>query len=90
MSAEQGGFTTVSDSLSEHVAQLERLFAAREPDLRQSDAFVARFVRPLGMTTSATRHLCDAIERVASARGVSPAAADTMAVGTSDAISPGR
>ena len=90
LSAAAGGFTTVADNLTEHVGQLERLFAAGEPDLRQSDAFVARFVRPLGMRTTANTHLCDALERVAADRRVSRAPADAVAVDTPDAISPGR
>lgn len=90
LSSDAGGFTVVADDLPEHVRQLEQLFAAGAPDLRQSDAFVARFVRPLGMTTDATMHLCDALERVASARRVSRETADAVAVDTPDAISPGR
>jgi hypothetical protein len=90
LSADAGGFTTVADGLAEHVRQVEALFAEAEPDLRRSDNFVARFVRPLGMTTGATEHLCDAIERVAATRRPIRAAADTMAVDTPDAISPGR
>jgi hypothetical protein len=65
LSAERGGFAIVSDSLGEHVRQLESLFTAGEADLGASDRFVARFVRPLGMNTSATMQLCDAIERAA-------------------------
>jgi hypothetical protein len=90
LSSGAGGFTVVADDLRAHVRQLEQLFAAGEPDLRQSDAFVARFVRPLGMTTDANTHLCDAFERVASARRVSRETADAVAVDTPDAISPGR
>jgi hypothetical protein len=90
LSADAGGFTNVADGLAEHVRQVEALFAEAEPDLRRSDNFVARFVRPLGMTTGATEHLCDAIERVAATRRPIRAAADTMAVDTPDAISPGR
>jgi len=90
LSAATGGFTTVADNLPEHVGQLGHLFAAGEPDLRQSDAFVARFVRPLGMTTAANTHLCDALERVAADRHVSRAPADAVTVDTPDAISPGR
>jgi len=90
LSEAAGGFTVVADDVAEHVRQLERLFAEGEPDLRQSDAFVARFVRPLGMTTDANTHLCDALERVATARGASREPADAMAVDTPDAISPGR
>ncbi len=90
LSAEEGGFTIVSDTLPEHVRQLERLLAGGETDLRDADRFVARFVRPLGMRTSATSHLCDAIERVAAARHVSRLSVDAMPADTSDAISPGR
>jgi hypothetical protein len=90
LSEAAGGFTVVADDLPEHVRLLEKLFAEGEPDLRQSDAFVARFVRPLGMTTDANTHLCDALERVAAARGASREPADAMAVDTPDAISPGR
>jgi hypothetical protein len=42
------------------------------------------------MTTDANTHLCDALERVAAARGASREPADAMAVDTPDAISPGR
>jgi len=90
LSAAAGGFTIVADDLPEHVRQLERLFDKGQPDLRQSDAFVARFVRPLGMTTEANTHLCDALERVAAVRRVSHAPADAVAVDRPDAISPGR
>jgi hypothetical protein len=90
LSSANGGFTTVSDSLSQHVRQLEDLFASSEPDLRHSDAFVARFVRPLGMTTSATQHLCDAIEGVAARHHASSAPADSAPIDTPDAISSGR
>lgn len=90
LSAAAGGFTVVADDLREHVRQLEQLFDGGQPDLRQSDAFVARFVRPLGMTTDANTHLCDALERVAALRHASRASANAVAVDTSDAISPGR
>jgi hypothetical protein len=90
LSAAEGGFTVVANDLAQHVRQLEQLFAAGEPDLRHSDAFVARFVRPLGMTTDANSHLCDALERVAATRRASRAVADAVAVDTPDAISPGR
>jgi len=90
LSETAGGFTVVADDVAEHVRQLERLFAEGEPDLRQSDAFVARFVRPLGMTTDANTHLCDALERVAAVRHASHAPADALAVDRPDAISPGR
>jgi hypothetical protein len=90
LSADAGGFTVVADDLPQHVRQLERLFAAGEPDLRQSDAFVARFVRPLGLATDANTHLCDALERVAATHRASCEPADAVTVDTPDAISPGR
>ena len=70
LSAAHGGFTSVADSLSEHVAQLEHVFSERGPDLRTSDRFVERFVRPLGLETPATLHVCDAIQRVAGPRPI--------------------
>jgi hypothetical protein len=90
LSATEGGFTTVADTLSEHVAQLERLFAEGEPDPQAAERFVERFVRPLGMHTRATSHLCDAIERVATAGEPVRMPVDAMPADTSDAISPGR
>ena len=89
LSADEGGFAVVSASLSEHVRQLERLFTAGEADLRASDRFVARFVRPLGMTTSATTQLCDAIERVAGIGRFRRAPAEPP-VDVADATSAGR
>lgn len=64
LSKDEGGCAAVADSLPEHVGQLEAVLTGRV-DLDVVDRFVERFVRPLGMTTSATTHLCDAIERVA-------------------------
>jgi hypothetical protein len=64
----QGGCVTTAYTLPEHVAQLETFLAGGGPTLEAADRFVEQFVRPLGITKPATAHLCDAIERVASAR----------------------
>ena len=90
LTAPEGGFTSVTDTLPAHVAQLEHLFASGEPDLRDTARFVERFVRPLGMDIPATIHLCDAIERVAVAREPARGRVETVPADTSDAISPGR
>ena len=87
LSSARGGFTIVSEDLAAHVREVERLFSG-EPDLRAADAFVARFVRPLGMTTRATTHVCDTIERVAGAHHAQPLRADAMTTGPSSAVSP--
>jgi hypothetical protein len=79
LSAAQGGFTCVADSLSEHVTQLERVFSEQVPDLRGSDRFVERFVRPLGMRTPATVHVCDAIQRIAGPRPIWRAPSESAA-----------
>ena len=64
-------------NLDEHVGQLEAVL--ENPAARQAAArrFVSAFVRPLGMATSSTSLLCDAIERVAGS--VTPAARATAA-----------
>ena len=77
LSAAEGGFTIVSDNLADHVRELD-LFSG-EPDLGNADRFVARFVRPLGMATRATAHVCDAIERVAAARHPRQVPVDALA-----------
>jgi hypothetical protein len=89
LSATQGGCVSVSESVSDHVVQLERAITAGA-DMTASDRFVSRFVRPRGMATSATIQLCDALERVAAPRGGAPAGVDTIPAGTSDAVSGGR
>lgn len=70
LTKDQGGFVVVADSLGEHAAQLEAALAGGGQALEASDRFVERFVRPRGVTTSATTHLCDAIEGVATSGGV--------------------
>ena len=85
LSAAHGGCTVVSDDLTEHVSQIEQLFSGTKPDLAAADEFVRRFVRPLGMSTRATTHLCDAIERVVPTRGP-----DTMPARPSDSVTIGR
>lgn len=70
LARDQGGFAAVADTLAEHVTQLEDLFAGRGQHPEDADGFVKRFVRPLGLRESATRHLCDAIEAVERRRGV--------------------
>ena len=64
---DNGGFAIAADCLTDHVAQLEKVLTSGQPDQRAGDRFVERFVRPLGMQQSATRQVCDAIERVAAA-----------------------
>jgi len=80
------GCATVADTLDEHIAQLERLLTG-EPDLREADRFVARFVRPLGMERSAMLAVCDAIEHLAAARTVSSVPSGAMSADGSDAVS---
>ena len=82
-----GGCATVAHTLPEHIAQLERVVSVGEPDMSAADRFVARFVRPLGMATSATICLCDALERIAASRDAAHASAAAMPAGPSDAVS---
>ena len=62
--AGEQGFTSTAQTLPEHFAQLDRAFTSGGSDAA-AERFVERFVRPRGMTVSATAQLCDAIERVA-------------------------
>jgi len=68
LSDAQNGCVMLAHSLSEHVRQLDDVLSGRGPGLDASDRFVARFVRPHGVTTPATAHLCDAIEQLAGHR----------------------
>jgi hypothetical protein len=68
LSSAHGGFAAVAGSIAEHVRQLEQLASNPQLDERSRDEFVRRFVRPLGMDTSATAQLADALERIASVR----------------------
>lgn len=79
----QGGFTLVANTLSEHVAQLEEVLAEKEPNFRGAVRFVERFVRPLGMKTPATIHVCDAIERIAGMTSTLGAPSQSTAEGLS-------
>jgi hypothetical protein len=63
----QQGCAIVADSLQQHVAQLEATMTAGAP-VEPLDRFVQRFVRPRGIGTPATDHLCDGIENVARVR----------------------
>jgi len=83
LTSAQGGFTSVANSLSEHVAQLERVLAEKAPDLREAVRFVERFVRPLGMKTPATIHVCDAIDRIAGPTSTRDAPSRSTAEGLS-------
>lgn len=65
LSDERNGCATAAHSLDEHVNQLDAEFSGRGASLDVADQFVARFVRPRGLTTAATAHLCDAIENIA-------------------------
>ena len=85
LTRERGGCATVAESLAEHVLQVEAAVSG-QVDLLALDRFVQRFVRPLGLTTPATTHLCDAIELVAARckqieplRGLPPVAHATAA-----------
>ncbi len=88
--APRGGFVTIADTLDDHLRQIEHVLSRSEPDLAASKEFVNRFVRPLGMSTSATQHVSDAIERLARAHTRASVTSDASLGDTSDAISPGR
>jgi len=77
---------TVGGTLSEHLAQLERLVTG-EPDLRDADRFISQFVRPLAMNRSATIEVCDALERIARVTGASSADGKAIAPQGADAVS---
>jgi hypothetical protein len=79
LSNAQGGFTSVASSLSEHVAQLERALDDTRPHADDANRFVERFVRPLGMKTKATVHVCDAIDRIAAVGSTKRTASHTTA-----------
>ena len=64
---DQQGCVIVADSLQQHVAQLEAMMTAGAP-VESLNRFVERFVRPRGIGTSATEHLCNGIESVARVR----------------------
>ena len=77
----QGGCVESADTLSEHVVALERVLATENSNLETADRFVERFVRPRGVRESATTHLCDAIERMATGRRVGWRARETLRPG---------
>lgn len=59
------GCAVAAESLDEHVDQLASVLKNPSAEIARSREFVQAFVRPLGLATRATEHLCDAIERVA-------------------------
>jgi hypothetical protein len=61
---ENGGFLHVAKSLEEHAAQLAETLQHPDADAARLEAFVRRFVRPLGLTTPATPMLADTLETV--------------------------
>jgi hypothetical protein len=73
----QGGLLQLSDSLPEHVAQLERSFDDVEQDRARIREFVRAFVRPHGLDEVATTRVVAAIEdagrQAARPRHLSPA-----------------
>jgi hypothetical protein len=64
--AENGGFLIEATSLSEHVRQLADGLAHPEAGTERARAFVASFVRPLGLERSAAEAMADAFEELAS------------------------
>lgn len=74
LAADRGGCAQVAVDLPEHIEQLQRVLDDPAPLVQAAAAFVDRFVRPLGRSTPAVHHLCDAIEQVA-ARSLAPTVA---------------
>ena len=72
--AGEQGITSTAQTLPEHFAQLDRAFASDDSGAA-AERFVERFVRPLGLGTSATAQLCDVIASVANRSATSSAAA---------------
>jgi hypothetical protein len=62
---EHGGFLRVATSIDAHVAQLRGVLDAPDSVRAQTDQFVERFLRPLGMDVPCTPVLADCITRVA-------------------------
>lgn len=74
---ENGGFLKVARSLPQHVEQLDRVMGDPAFYRRRVDAFVDKFVRPLGREVKATPLLVDELERLGRRRprpGPAPAA----------------
>jgi hypothetical protein len=64
-----GGPVQVADSMDEHLADLRAVLAAPAPPVSERGrAFVADFVRPLGLERRATDAFVDAVEQIAAAR----------------------
>jgi hypothetical protein len=84
------GPVVTASSLAEHVAQLGAVLADSGSAIDAGDRFVRRFVRPLGIDTPATGHLCDAIERTATGAGQEAGVKDQVARSRSVAFSSPR
>jgi hypothetical protein len=73
---ENGGFLQMAATMPEHVGQLATQLRDQAAAQRQTDRFVASFVRPHGVSQPATPIFVDTIERVAAlplpAREVTP------------------
>ncbi len=69
---DRGGCARVAGTLDAHVRQLAEVVADPRPLVDAGRAFVARFVRPLGLDVPATDRLCDVIERTARAHVTRP------------------
>jgi hypothetical protein len=80
LAADSGGCALVADSLDEHLRQLADVIADPLPTVSASRKFVERFVRPRGLATPSTIHLCDAIEAMAPSVPAAVAAADPAVV----------
>jgi hypothetical protein len=60
------GLLRAGRDLTEHIAQLAATLAAADPAQHSNRAFVEAFVRPHGLSVSATDTFVDAVERLAS------------------------
>ena len=69
---ENGGFLRMTHSLPEHVDQLRDVLADPETVRRQTERFVASFVRPHGVDRPCTPILADAIERLGASGRLRP------------------
>jgi hypothetical protein len=63
-----GGLLRLSETLDEHIVQLERSFSSAERDREEIRAFIESFVRPHGLEKPATPLVADAVEATGALR----------------------
>jgi hypothetical protein len=67
-----GGLLRVARTLDEHSAQLAAAVEGSDDGAERAAAFVAQFVRPLGVAVAATPLFVDEIERLAGSAAPTP------------------